>query len=130
MNIELERNKTEMETIKEVTKYYNLLVRTESPKREVFRQIAGAVLDSINNWCGNFAPEYNEIIITIGKALVDEIDFITPGEAYYVGDYLMTVIMSSEDIEDAKAKLYNIITGGRLHNELQAHIAELIGVEK
>ena len=125
-----ERNKSEMEAVRELGKYYGLLVREKGPNKEVFRQIAGAILDGINNWCGNFVPEYNEIIITIGKALIDEIDYITPGEAYYAGDYLMTVIMSSEDMDDAKAKLYDIITRDRLHTGLQLHIAGLIDISK
>ena len=111
---------------KEICKHYSLLNETDDMKQEVFRELAGAVLDSINNWCGNFVPEYNEIIMTISKALIDEIDYISPGEAYYVGDYLMTVIMAAEDMEGAQSKIFDIITGNKLHTEVLEHIAWLI----
>lgn len=115
---------------KDIIKHYNLLNETDDRKQEIFRELAGAVLDSINNWCGNFVPEHNEIIMTISKALIDEIDYISPGEAYYVGDYLMTVIMSSEDMDDAKAKIFNVIAGNKLHTEVREHIAWLISATK
>lgn len=120
------RTRSEAEIVRELRKYYDLLFKADNSRKEIFRNISGAILDNINHWCGNFVPEYNEIILAISKALVGEIDYINPGEAYYVGDYLMSIIMAAEDMDDARAKLYNVITENRLHKEAQLHIAWLI----
>ena len=63
----------------------------------------------------------------MGTALTDVIDDIGVAEAFYVGDYLMSVIMECDTAEQAKQYVYDAANNGELHNDVYKHIAVLIG---
>lgn len=115
------------ENISELSRFFEIFNNSRDSKRHVLRNISAAIVENFNNWCGGFSPDRAEIVIMMGNALTDVIGDIRKAEAYYVGDYLMSVIMQCDTVEQAERAVYDAANSETLHNDVCEHIAVLIG---
>lgn len=120
------------EGTEQIIRYCQILEKAQDPKREIYRNISGAINDSFESWCGKFhlTQEAKDRIVTaIGMNLPRIMGYIRPGDAYMFGDYLMSSVMAAPFIDSIETSIYDAADPETICKKVAAHIAEMMGFQ-